>query len=614
MKGTKRWGGRFVVEEIEPEAIVTPEDFTEEQRMIADAAKAFIAGEVLPRDAEIEALNYALTTELMGKAGELGLLGADVPEAYGGLGLDKVSTTLLTETLAEASSFALSVGAHVGIGTLPIVFFGTHEQKQRYLPDLASGQRIAAYCLTEPASGSDALGARTTARLSSDGTYYVLNGSKLYITNAGFADLFIVYAKVDGDYFTAFIVERSTPGFSVGPEEQKMGIKGSSTCPLFFDDVHVPVENVLGEVGKGHLIAFNILNIGRLKLAAGCVGTGKETIRLASRYANIRKQFGRTIASFPLIGAKLASMNILAYVAESMVYRTAGCIDEMLLSIETGAESAGAAADAKDAKDGPPTGGSAADLGAATAKAISEYALECSINKVFATEALNFIVDEGVQIHGGYGYIKEYRIERLFRDARINRIFEGTNEINRMLIPSTLMKKALKGDVPLLRKARALQAELLQPMTLPPFEQPLSKETYRIGQAKKTFLAIGGLAVQKYGLGLEQQQEALCLLADMMIAIYAMESANLRTRKMLLKLGEGSPKVQHAVEMTVIFVQDTMGALELDARKALAALEEGDALHTQLTILKKLMRAPLVDTIAMKRSIASRVIRNEQYV
>ncbi|MBW7475994.1 acyl-CoA dehydrogenase family protein [Paenibacillus oenotherae] len=593
MTGTNRWGGRFVVEEMNPEAIVTPEDFTEEQRMIAGAAEAFIAGEILPRDAELEALDYTLTTELMRKAGELGLLGGDVPEAYGGIGLDKVSTILLTETLATASSFALSVGAHVGIGTLPIVFFGTADQKQRYLPDLASGQRIAAYCLTEPASGSDALGARTTARLSPDGQHYVLSGSKLYITNAGFADLFIVYAKVDGDYFTAFIVERDIPGFSIGPEEHKMGIKGSSTCPLFFDDVHVPVQNVLGEVGKGHLIAFNILNIGRIKLAAGCVGTGKETIALASKYANTRKQFGRAIASFPLIGAKLASMNILTYVTESMVYRTAGWIDEMLGTLNEDA---------------------AADSGAATAKAISEYALECSINKVFATEALNFIVDEGVQIHGGYGYIKDYKIERIFRDARINRIFEGTNEINRMLIPTTLMKKALKGEVPLLRKARQLQAELLQPMPLPPFDQPLSKETYRIAQAKKTFLAIGGLAVQKYGLALEQQQEMLCLLADMMIAIFAMESANLRTRKMLLRPEGGSVQAQHAAEMTIVFVQEAMGQIEHDARAALAALEEGDALQTQLSVLKKLMRAPLVDTIALRRSIASRVIRNEQYV
>ena len=587
-----RWGGRFVVEDMSPEAIVTPEDFTEEQRMIESAARAFLAGEIRPRDAEIESLNYELTVELMRSAGELGLLGADVPEAYGGLGLDKVSTTLLAETLAEASSFALSVGAHVGIGTLPIVFFGTPEQKQRYLPDLATGQRIAAYCLTEPASGSDALGARTTARLSPDGKHYVLSGSKIYITNAGFADVFIVYAKVDGEHFTAFIVERDSKGFSIGPEEHKMGIKGSSTCPLYFDETKVPAENVLGQVGKGHLIAFNILNIGRFKLAAACVGSAKETIALASKYGNTRKQFGRAISSFPLIGAKLADMNIVTYVMESMVYRTAGWIDDMLRDVEAEAGSADSSA----------------------AKAISEYALECSILKVFATEALSFVADEGVQIHGGYGYIREYKIERIYRDCRINRIFEGTNEINRLLIPGTLMKKALKGELPLLRKARALQAELLQPLPLPSFDEPLSKETFRIQQSKKIFLAVGGLAVQKYGLALEQQQEVLALLADMMIQIFAMESANLRTRKMLLNTSSASQaKMQNAIEMTAIFVQEAMERVERYAKTALAAIEEGDSLQTQLSILKKLTRSPLVDTVALKRSVAARIIRSEQY-
>jgi alkylation response protein AidB-like acyl-CoA dehydrogenase len=587
-----RWGGRFVVEDMSPEAIVTPEDFTEEQRMIESAARAFLAGEIRPRDAEIESLNYELTVELMRSAGELGLLGADVPEAYGGLGLDKVSTTLLAETLAEASSFALSVGAHVGIGTLPIVFFGTPEQKQRYLPDLATGQRIAAYCLTEPASGSDALGAKTTARLSPDGKHYVLSGSKIYITNAGFADVFIVYAKVDGEHFTAFIVERDSKGFSIGPEEHKMGIKGSSTCPLYFDETKVPAENVLGQVGKGHLIAFNILNIGRFKLAAACVGSAKETIALASKYGNTRKQFGRAISSFPLIGAKLADMNIVTYVMESMVYRTAGWIDDMLRDVEAEAGSADSSA----------------------AKAISEYALECSILKVFATEALSFVADEGVQIHGGYGYIREYKIERIYRDCRINRIFEGTNEINRLLIPGTLMKKALKGELPLLRKARALQAELLQPLPLPSFDEPLSKESFRIQQSKKIFLAVGGLAVQKYGLALEQQQEVLALLADMMIQIFAMESANLRTRKMLMNASSASQaKTQNAVEMTAIFVQEAMERVERYAKTALAAIEEGDSLQTQLSILKKLTRSPLVDTVALKRSVAARIIRSEQY-
>lgn len=585
-----RFGGRFVMEDSTPDSVVTPEDFTEEQRMMGDAARQFLDTEITPRDAELEALNYDLTVELMRKAGELGLLGADVPEAYGGLGLDKVSTTLLAETLARASSFALSVGAHTGIGTLPIVFFGTPAQKQAYLPALATGERIAAYCLTEPASGSDALGARTTARLAPDGKHYVLNGSKLYITNAGFADLFIVYAKVDGEYFTAFIVERGMAGFSIGPEEHKMGIKGSSTRPLFFEDVSVPVENVLGEVGKGHQIAFNILNIGRFKLGAACLGSSKETIELASSYANTRKQFGRAISSYPLIGAKLADMNIRTYVLESMVYRTAGWIDAMLRTTES------------------------AD-GVSVAKAIGEYAIECSIIKVFASEALDFVADEGVQIHGGYGYIHEYKVERIYRDSRINRIFEGTNEINRMLIPGTLMKKALKGELPLLRKVRSLQAELVQPMPIPPLEKPLSKEAFRLGQAKKAFLAIGGLAVQKLGLRLEQEQEVLCSLADLMIQIFAMESALLRSQKIVKASGgAGSEKVENVIAMTAVFVQEAMERVESLAKLALAALEQGDGLQMQLSILKKLMRAPLSDTVALKRTIAARVIRGEHYV
>lgn len=594
MTETKRFGGRFVVEDSKPESVVTPEDFTEEQRMMSLAAEQFFEAELKPKDEEIEALNYELTVELMRKAGDLGLLGADVPEAYGGIGLDKVSTTLLAETLAKSSSFALSVGAHTGIGTLPIVFFGTPEQKRKYLPDLAAGTRIAAYCLTEPASGSDALGARTTAKLSEDGKHYLLNGSKIFITNAGFADVFIVYAKVDGEKFTAFIVERTMPGFSVGPEEHKMGIKGSSTCPLYFEDVPVPVENVLGEIGKGHQIAFNILNIGRFKLGAACLGSAKETIGLASAYANTRKQFGQTIASYPLIAAKLADMNIRTFALESMIYRTAGFIDETLR--DSGEES----------------GSSAADAGMRAAKAISEYAIECSMVKVFASEALDAVIDEGVQIHGGYGYIREYKVERIYRDSRINRIFEGTNEINRMLIPGTLLKKAMKGELPLLEKVQALQGELLQPMPLPSFEGPLSKEAYRVAQAKKTFLAIGGLAVQKLGLRLEQEQEVLCVLADMMIQTFAMESVLLRSQKMLGR-GKDAKQAKLATAMTEVFIQESMEQVECLAKTALAALERGDGLQMQLSVLKKLMRAPLADTIALKREIAARVIRNEEY-
>lgn len=596
-RGTIRFGGRFVVEESDPASIVTPEDFSEEQRMMSQAAEQFLETELTPRDAEIEALNYELTVQLMRKAGELGLLGADVPEQYGGIGLDKVSTTLLAETMARASSFALSVGAHTGIGTLPIVFFGTPAQKEKYLPDLAAGTRIAAYCLTEPASGSDALGAKTTAKLTEDGRFYVLNGSKLYITNAGFADVFIVYAKVDGDKFTAFIVEREMAGFSIGPEEHKMGIKGSSTCPLFFEDVHVPVENVLGEIGKGHHIAFNILNIGRFKLGAACLGSSKETIELASAYANTRKQFGRELSTYPLIGAKLADMNIRTFVLESMVYRIAGYIDSMLGGLEE------------------QEGGTEGDAGARAVKAISEYAIECSILKVFASEALDFVIDEGVQIHGGYGYIREYKVERIYRDSRINRIFEGTNEINRMLIPGTLLKKAMKGELPLMEKTQALMGELMQPMPMPAFSEPLDKETYRVAQSKKTFLAIGGLAVQKLGLKLEQEQEVLCVLADLMIQTFAMESALLRTKKLLSGRAASKPEeIGLALSMTEAFVQEAMEKVETLAKTALSALEHGDGLQMQLSVLKKLMRAPLSDTIALKRGIAARVIRSEHYV
>ncbi|REK74422.1 acyl-CoA dehydrogenase family protein [Paenibacillus paeoniae] len=601
MTDTRRFGGRFIIEDSKPEAVVTPEDFTEEQRLMHHAASQFLETELVPKDAEIEALNYELTVELMRKAGDLGLLGADIPEAYGGIGLDKVSTTLLAETLARSSSFALSVGAHTGIGTLPIVFFGTPEQKSKYLPDLATGTKIAAYCLTEPASGSDALGARTTAKLSGDGKHYILNGSKLYITNAGFADLFIVYAKVDGDKFTAFIVERDTPGFSVGPEEHKMGIKGSSTCPLFFEDVAVPISHVLGEVGKGHHIAFNILNIGRFKLGAACLGSSKETIELASGYANTRKQFGQAISGFPLIAAKFADMNIRTFALESLLYRTAGFIDDTLRL--------------SDVEAGEEGESSAVDEGRRAAKAISEYAIECSMVKVFASETLDAVVDEGVQIHGGYGYIREYKVERIYRDSRINRIFEGTNEINRMLIPGTLLKKAMKGELPLLQSAQTLQGVLLQPMPLPLFTEPLEKEAYRVGQAKKTFLAIGGLAIQKLGLRLEQEQEVLCVLADLMIQTFAMESVLLRTQKMQGRNGSrNAEQAELAQTMTVVFIQEAMEKVEGLAKTALAALESGDGLQMQLSILKKLMRAPLVNTIALKREIAARVIRSEQYV
>ncbi|TVX92563.1 acyl-CoA dehydrogenase family protein [Paenibacillus agilis] len=589
-KGTKVKGGSFIIDDVEASSVVIPEDFVEEQRMMMETTRDFVEGEVMPHDEEIEKLNYELTVKLIRKAGELGLLGSDVPEEYGGLGLDKVSSTLINETLAKASSFALSVGAHVGIGTLPIVFFGTAEQKRKYLPALATGEKIAAYCLTEPTSGSDALGAKTTAKLSEDGQHYILNGSKIFITNAGFADIFIVYAKVDGKDFTTFIVERDMEGFSIGPEEKKMGIKGSSTCPLFFEDVKVPVENVLGEIGRGHVIAFNILNIGRFKLGAGCLGAAKEAIELSSKYANTRTQFSKPLSAFPLIGKKLAEMNIRTYVTESMVYRTSGLIDSSM----------------KDIDQNQP------DSGQLLAKSIAEYALECSINKVFASEVLDFVADEGVQIHGGYGFTQEYKIERIYRDSRINRIFEGTNEINRLLIPGTLVKKAMKGELPLMQKAQGLQAELMQLVPGQTFEGTLEHETHLLLMAKKIFLMIGGLAMQKYAMELDKQQEVLSNLADVMILVYAMESALLRTRKMIAKLGE--QKAANAIEMTKVYVHEAFDDVDRFAKEALATMESGDVLRTQLSILKKLTRNTPIDTVAVKRGIAARVIGAEKYI
>ncbi|MGG0815779.1 acyl-CoA dehydrogenase family protein [Paenibacillus alvei] len=597
---TRVRGGGFVIDEPKLEWVVTPEDFTSEQRLFADTTKAFVEGDVLQHDEEIEQLNYELTVQLMRKAGELGLLAVDIPEAFGGLGLDKVSSTIVNENLAKASSFALSIGAHVGIGTLPIVYFGTEQQKRTYLPQLATGAKIAAYCLTEPASGSDALGARTTAKLTEDGAHYTLNGSKLYITNAGFADIFIVYAKVDGEKFTAFIVERGMEGFTVGPEEKKMGIKGSSTCPIYFDNMRVPVDNVLGEIGKGHLIAFNILNIGRFKLGAGCLGAAKETIQLASAYANARTQFGKPISSFPLIGKKLAEMNTLTYVLESMVYRTSGYIDAMLQGLH------------EKSTDTGTQGGT--HTVASPAKAIAEFALECSIIKVFGSEALHTIADEGVQIHGGYGYTQEYKVERIYRDARINRIFEGTNEINRLLIPGTLLKKALKGELPLMERLERLQEEVLafRPSLSDSEEDPLSVLYGLLNQMKTAFLVVGGTAVQKYGTRIEEQQEVLSALADMMIYIYAAESAILRTNKLINRFGE--EKAALAMRMTQVFVRDSIQVIEQRAKETLHEAASGDVLRTQLSLLKKFSRTSPLSLISQKRDIAVRVIANERYI
>lgn len=578
-------GAAFVIEETPASSVFTPEDFTQEQIMIGDTTRAFVTGEVDPVADTLEHQDWDLTVKLLRKAGDLGLLAADVPEAYDGLGVDKVSSALITENIARAGAFALSHGAHVGIGTLPIVFFGNEAQRQTYLPKLANGEWFAAYALTEPGSGSDALGARTTATLSADGTHYILNGTKQFITNSAFADVFVVYAKIGGEQFSAFIVERGYPGVSTGPEEKKMGIKASSTRQLILEDVPVPVENLLGEPGRGHVIAFNILNIGRHKLAIGCVGSIKKAIELSSAYANKREQFGRAIARFPLIQQKLADVNILAFVAESMGYRLTGAIDERLSALGENLD------------------------GRQVAKAIEEYALECSITKVFCSEALDTAVDEAVQIHGGVGYIQEYAVERMYRDSRINRIFEGTNEINRLLIPDMLLRKALKGELPLMEAATALQQELLGMIPQPDTADMFGEERHLLAMAKKIFLFVGGSAVQKYMQELKEEQEILAGLADIMIEIYAIESALLRAQKTM----DRGRAVDNQLDMVRVYTREAFTRIENHARDVLAAMEEGDTLRTQLAVLRKLTRFQPVNAKDIKRRIAERVLAAEAY-
>ncbi|WP_027726246.1 acyl-CoA dehydrogenase family protein [Tuberibacillus calidus] len=583
-------GGSFLVDELTPDQMFVPEDLTEEQQMIAKTTQDYIQNEVLPHMETLEKQDLELTKKLLRKAGDLGLLGADVPEAYGGLGLDKISSSLITEKFALARSFSLSYGAHVGIGSLPIVLFGTPEQKQKYLPDLATGKKFAAYALTEPGSGSDALGAKTTAKLNEAGTHYILNGEKQWITNSGFADVFVVYAKVDGDKFTAFIVEREFPGVSTGAEEKKMGIKASSTRTLILEDVPVPVENVLGEIGKGHKIAFNILNIGRYKLAVGCVGAAKRVLEVAVRYANGRKQFNTPISSFTLIQNKLANMAIQTYAAESSVYRTVGLFRDRMDNLTE-----------EEINDG-----------AKVAEAIAEYAIECSLNKVFASEALDYIVDEAVQIHGGYGYMQEYEVEGAYRDSRINRIFEGTNEINRLLVPSQILRKTMKGDLPLLQKAQTLQEELLMLMPEEPGDAPLDQERYLLKNAKKVFLMVAGLGVQKFGKNLEHEQELLANVADIVSNIYAMESVITRTQKAIDKTG--LEKNQQKLLMTEVFCQEAFQKIEALAKESLLVIEEGDNLRMMLSALRKLTRFTPSNVVAKKRAIAQNVMKAETYI
>ncbi|MED1723047.1 acyl-CoA dehydrogenase family protein [Brevibacillus parabrevis] len=582
-------GGSFLIDAGSADDVFVPEEYSDEQKMIAKTTEDFVVNEVRPHLEELEKHSFDISVRLLKEAGELGLLAGDVPEKYEGLGLDKVSTALVTEKFSLARGFALSYGAHVGIGSLPIVYFGNEDQKQRYLPDLAYGKRIAAYCLTEPGSGSDALGAKTTATLSADGTHYILNGEKQWITNAGFADVFIVYAKIDGEKFTAFIVERDFPGVSFGPEEKKMGIKCSSTRTVILQDVPVPVANLLGEPGRGHVIAFNILNVGRYKLAVGAVGSAKKALELATNYAKERKQFKTPIANFTLIKNKLANMATKAYAAESSVYRTVGLFDTALSRL-----------------------GEKADDGAEVAKAIADYAIECSINKVFATEVLDYCVDEGVQIHGGYGFMSEYEIENMYRDSRINRIFEGTNEINRLLIPDTLVKKAMKGELPLMQAATSLQAELMSYYPEEIEDAPLAVEKHLLGMTRKIILMVAGSALMKYQQAISKEQELLAFAADMLIELYAMDSIVKRTEKAIAT--NGLEAEQHKLALTAVYVHEAFDRVEAWAKEALAAMEEGDELRLRLSILKKLTRRTPINTVGLKRAIADRVIEAGGYV
>jgi alkylation response protein AidB-like acyl-CoA dehydrogenase len=587
---TRIAGGSFLLDSRQPDEVFTPEDFSEQHRLIGQTAEEFAVNEILPNVEKIEHKDFSVTRDLLHKAGELGLSSVEIPEAYGGLEMDKVTAAVIADHIAKYAGFATTWGGHTGIGTLPIVYFGTEEQKQKYLPRLASGEIVGAYALSESTSGSDALNCRARAQLSADGKHYVLNGEKMWITNAGFADLFTVFAKVDGEKFSAFLVERTFPGFSVGAEEHKMGIRGSSTCPILLNDCKVPVENLLGEVGKGHLIAFNILNIGRFKLGAMCVGGGRVSLENAIAYAKQRKAFNKVIADFGMVREKIANMAALLYVGESLVYRTVGMMDSALSEVDK----------------------SAADAAKQTLKAIEEYAVECSIIKVWGSEMIDYVVDETVQIYAGYGFVEEYPAERAYRDARINRIFEGTNEINRLIITGFLLKRAMSGQLPLMPAINQLMDEVLAgPSGSEEFEGALAEERKLVTQAKKLGLFTAGSATQKYMQAIQDQQEIMGAIADMTIETYAMESAVLRTQKLVESKGEAAAALP--IAMTRVYLAQAMEKIESAARKVLAAVAEGDMLRTQLAILRRLAKHEPFNTIELRRQTAQRVIDRGKY-
>ena len=573
-------GGGFLVEESAPEDIFTPEDLTEEQTMIRDMTEQFVEDEVLPQVEKIEHKQWDVTVHLLRRCGELGLLGIEVPEKYGGENLDKVSAMIVAEKLARVASFAVSYGGHSGIGTLPIVYFGKEEHKRKYLPQLCKAEKISAYALSEAGSGSDALAAKANAVRSTDGAHWVINGEKMWITNAAFADMFVTFAQVDGKQFSCFIVEKDYPGVSTGAEENKMGLKGSSTRTLVLENATIPIDNVVGQIGKGHHVAFNILNIGRAKLGAGAVGGAKTALNDAIQYSKQRIAFGKPIASFGAIKQKLAEIAIRIWVAEGMVYRTAGLMDQSLESADV-------------------------DNAAQVLKAIEEYAVECSILKVFCSEVLDFVVDEAVQVYGGYGYSAEYSVERYYRDSRVNRIFEGTNEINRLLITGMLLKRAAAGHLPLYETARRVVDEVMSSSLAAEPSGPFGAELAAIVQAKKALLFTAGSAVQKFTDAIRDEQEVLMHLSNIVMEIYAMDTAIQRLRKN--KLADPHTDVART------FINDAMSRIDFAARQVLASVAEGDMLRTQLAALRRLLRWLPVNTVRTRQRIADFLVESNRY-
>ena len=575
-------GGNFLLAETDPGLVFTPEDLSSEQRLMAQTAEKFMEKDVLPNLEALEHQEEGLTPRIFRKAGELGLLGMGVPAEYDGLGLDRATTVGVEEQLTRLGGFGVTCGAHCGIGTQPLLYFGTEAQKKKYLSRLATGEWMAAYALSEAGSGSDALGLRTKATLSPDGKHYILNGTKMWISNAAWADLFTIFAKVDGQHVAAFLVEKTFPGVSTGKEEHKLGIKSSSTRRVILEDAKVPVENLLGEVGKGAYIAFNILNLGRFKLGAGAIGAAKESLKVATRYALERQQFGRPLASFGLIQHKLAEMAVQIFAGESAVYRTAGLMDAVFATGET-----------MDSMNPP------------FLRGLDEFALECSIIKVAGSEILDDVADQTLQIHGGYGYTEEFPAARTVRDSRINRIFEGTNEINRLFIPGLLMRRAQRGRFPLVAAITKVTKDLLEmsPLSDSPGEDELAVAQALLANAKKLALFVAGAAYQKFGEKLIEEQEVVASLSDIIMEVFLAESALLRTLK--ARKASGSSAVM--TDLTLSGVNDAVGRMELQARLALTATSQGDELKAQLGIVRRLLRWSPLNGVAMRRRIAKRL-------